>query len=299
MIKFSNSRYKVDKKVQDFLTNHSDELSTIEEFENEKLNFNECVTLIEKAYQNQVKDIKAITANKNDKKKIMIAIIFKYMLRAFVKANQVKNTNLYKSFDKPISFFNRPNEILLLTRVNNMKKLMKDNLSVLTNINNSMILEMETAIKNFSKVRNSINDAIKYRKSQGTDTIIGLLNNADISKTNIGKLILSYLPELYSEWLNITKIGNPSGIRHLSFALHFRDFETNVLLKNIKCTITDGKTIIIRKSTRSGWIQLKSLENGNWSIYCEHPTYIPFEQTNIGIEQGKIIRIDIKLKKVQ
>ncbi len=88
------------------------------------------------------------------------------------------------------------------------------------------------------------------------------------------------------------------GAQHISLALHIVDDATGVELRGVKTTVTDGITTYLGKTTKKGNMREKDLENGNYSVTAEKPTYIVYTQSAIGIAKGNIVRITIRMKKI-
>lgn len=291
-------RYKVDKKVQDFNIEHASEIATISEYAFQKLKFDGKITLAEGAMQQQAVETHPITVEKSLVKDIMIDLIIIYSLRASVKASELNLTELELSLDKPKSFFEKTDDDTCEIRCKSFKDIMKNNSTILTNLNSGNITDMETAITNFSNIKNRPRETSDSKKSEGTEKITKFLDQADVFRKNMGKLIHSYLPHNAAQWDAINKLGEAEGIHHVSLVLLYTDLVTEVPLRNVKATITDGETIIIKKSTQIGRIQVKGMENGNWTVTSEHATYTTDVQNNIGIEKGKIKEVKIKLTKL-
>ena len=88
------------------------------------------------------------------------------------------------------------------------------------------------------------------------------------------------------------------GVRHLSLVMSYVDDVTGVALKGVNATITNGVVTITGKSTKLGNVREKSMENGNYTVTSELLTYITDVQTGVGIEEGKIKKITVRLRKV-
>ena len=87
------------------------------------------------------------------------------------------------------------------------------------------------------------------------------------------------------------------GAKHILLALHYIDNETSVTLRHVLATITNGVVTLNGESTRHGNIYEKTMANGNYTITSKLPTYIDNIQSNVGIENGKIKRITIRMIK--
>ena len=227
----------------------------------------------------------------------MIDLIYMYQLRACVRAHQIPNVELELSLDLPRTYISENDDATVAVKAEEIKKIMKDNLALLPNILPADITDMEDAIAAYNAALSAPKIAIDDRKAFGSDPIPDLINDSDIPKNNIGKLVHSYLPDLAHDFDIIARIGKSTGVRHTSIAVQYTDDATGVHLKNIKCTITKGQETIIKKSTKTGWVRAYSLDSGNWIVTSEDPEYTTDIQTNVGVDEDHIERFYIKLKK--
>jgi hypothetical protein len=159
-------------------------------------------------------------------------------------------------------------------------------------------LEMKTVNADFKNLINLPKNEIKLKKSEGTDPIPGLLNDVDVIKENIGKLIAIYMPNLYNEWLTINKVGTPTGVRQTSFVAFFTDAETGVPLRKVKVTLNNGVENFIKYSTTKGYVRFFSLESDNYSMTAEHASFVTQQKSGIGIDDQHFERMDVKLQKI-
>lgn len=297
MKKSDQLRYNALKRVQDFNVLFALILAPIVEFLAEKLKLDTLVTKIEDAMAIQNKDIKAVAVNKEVLENIMAETIFKFQLRAAVRANQLALVELELSLDKPISYITRNEDDVVILRANEIKNIMKTNLGVLDNLTPADIVDMEAAIAAYVDKKDEPDEAIDDRKSLGTDPIPELLNQADVPKNNIGKLVLSYLPDKAHQWDTLARVGKPTSVRHTSIALRYTDFVTGAPLKDVKAFASNGLETIEKLSTRKGWVRFISLDTGNWSVTSEHPVYRTDSKTDIDVFEDKMVRFDVQLQK--
>ena len=246
----------------------------------------------------QSKQIHPLTVDKGILEKIMIATVFLYQLRAKVQAFVLNKTELYNSFKKPKTFLSSGGDQQNLGRCIVMKDLMANNNQILTEITDAIITEMENAIQKFDDSINTPQKAIKDRKSAATDSIPVLIKEIDEVKSLIGNLIWSYLPDKSKKWQSEVKIGKPTGVRHKSIIFRFLDDATGVPLSKVNVAITNGIKTYKIKSSRRGYIRLASLPTDNYTLTAQHPVYETQHKTNLGITKGKIVKLEIKLKKL-
>ena len=225
--------------------------------------------------------------------------MYKYELRGNIKAHQLGMDDLEIALDKPYSYLDAAVADNAVTRCTEAKKLMKDNILVLTNLSGVNIDEMEKAIANFNDSKGSNKVAVKNKKATGTDVITPLLDEADVPKGQIEKIFVSYLPDLANGWMLQTKVGKAGGIKHLKMRIKFVDFDTNVVLNKVKTTLTnaEGKKSI-KFSTKKGFTSYKGLENGNYSEVSELAGYTADSIMNIGISDDEIKKYVVKMKKI-
>jgi hypothetical protein len=297
MNKLEQSRYSADLRIQQFNIDHATLLSTINEYADEKSDFDTTVAEIATAAQNQTEDTTAITGDKALKKAAMIEAVLKFEQRACVKAQRLNLHELELALDKPLIWFQRADDEIAVFRCTEIKNLISNNIGGLTNISPADITAMETAITDFINVKEANDQAVDVKKATGTMPLPLLLDKADKYKVNMGKLIHSYLPQLADEWDEISKIGIPQGVRHTSIVIHILDSLGGMPLKDVKCTITDGTESFVKKSTKKGWVRVFSLPNALWNITAEFPNYETGILENIKTDENQITRLEINLQK--
>jgi hypothetical protein len=130
---------------------------------------------------------------------------------------------------------------------------------------------------------------------------VGMMENefAEMGKTivtikELAAVLNDTEKELVKTLLTALKIDD-IGKRKVNAILIYRDFDTNVLLRSVIAEIVE--TGVRRKSTRRGLVQLKSLNGGNYKIQSQLKGYEENILDNVGIEEGVLKRIEIRLKK--
>jgi hypothetical protein len=294
---FEELRLAALHRVQDFNVKHAVELAAINEFPVEKTDLDTSVTKIEKARAINAANIKTIAVEKTALQNAMAEIIYKYQLRAAVKAHQLGDMELELALDLSKDYMLKNNDDTVAVKAEEIKNVIKNNLAQLTNINPADITVMEDAITAYVNKKDETKEAIDDRKSLGTDPMPDLLNEADVPKNNIGKLVLSYLPDLAHEWDVAARVGRPTGVRHTSIAILITDALSGIRLKDVRCTITNGIETIAKLSSVRGWVKFFSLDNALWNIITEYPNYDTVTHENISTEESKITRLEIKLDK--
>ena len=297
MEKTLQARLNADQRGESFCTKYNDQLITVDEYPAEILSFKAKVKKVEDAAQVQATNTKVITADKAIDKQGLADVIYKYELRGSMKAHQLGLVELELSLDNPLSFIGDATGLDAITRATNLKEIMHDNIGVLTNITEDNITEMEGAIGSFSGIKNANKSAVDVKKSTGPDVWDGLLNEAEVPRTHIEKIVYSYFPDLAHEWDLAIKVGKAAGIRHQDLVFKYVDYDTNVVLNKIKTSMVMGTTRLLKHSTVLGFSRGYGMESGNWEVTSSDPRYVTDVQTNVGIGDGVVSRV-IRLKKV-
>jgi len=299
MDKKQDLRYDADLRGQDFIDNNATALAAIDEMPPLLLMFANLIIKLKAARGVQAVDNTAFAPTKESLKILMGAIVYKYILRGSVKAHLIGNIELECGLDKPITYITSATDDLASDRATELKVLLHTNLSVLPNITAANITEMESAISSFLAKNPLPKEKIKDKHDFGTELIPGLLDEIDVVRNLITKLIHSYLaPALASNWDDYIEVGKPTGVRHLSILAQFKDANVNAILKNVKVTFTNGSETFIKYSSDLGWVRCYSLHTGNWSFIAEFPNYTTNITTNILVDPNKIAHYDIKLHKI-
>ena len=286
-------------RAQAFCVKYNIPLSLLQEYPQLIVAFNLILNKIQAAKSINETDITHFATNKEILQKVMFDLVYKYQRRARVFARNIPDNNLYASLKHPISYISNNADDVVADKSEEIKNIMKNNLLKLLNIENSMILEMEAAITAYRAELLSPKIAIEARKSLGTDPIPDLLKEADLYKIDIDDLVHSYLPDNAQEWDDTTIIGKPTGVRHQSAILHITDALTGVVLANATCTATNGIDTFVKKSSRSGWVRFYNLETDNYTFTLERKSNITVTLTNIGVDDIKLVKLEVKLQKIQ
>jgi hypothetical protein len=292
------TRQKANSRAADFLHDHHDELKDIPLYLDLKAAFDAEMLKIEKASIIQNKQISPITQNKNRLRSIMAETMVRYMQRAAVQCGNNRNVGLEKVFTKGKTYFTRGMEGEASLKARSIIELIVKNHTELTIITGADLIEMESTITQFEALINVPQEQIKSKKATSTDIIPVILNQLDVIKHQVGKLIFSYVPHLSNSWVQTTKVGHDTGIRHLSLIIKVVSAEVDVPLRKVKCTISSGDDKLVRYSTRRGNIRFRGLKSANWTITIEHPVYHTEILKNIGTCHNNITRLHISLRKI-
>ena len=292
-------RFESTLKIRDLCTVYHDQLVLIEEYPPLKLALDNHILKLNDARALNMADLSNLFVNKDVVQEAVVALVFKFMLRAAVKASAIGNTELEVSLDHPLSYFTECDDATVEVRCEATKKIMKTNILLLTNILPADITAMEAALLAYHNALLSPEEAIEKRKTQGTEIITQLLNNAEPTRSNIGKLFHSYLPEAASLFDAAASTGKSTGIRHTSIALQILDSLAGMPLKGVKVTITNGSETITKYTTDRGWVRFYSLNNALWNLTIEYPDYISQHLPNIPSIDNKMTLLNKKLVKIQ
>ncbi len=298
MLKTQNARQNANRRAKTFLADHNDALIEIPLYPGYKENLDTNMTKIETAIINQGVDVKVITADKIGLKENMCKLIYKYSLRASVQANTLGKTELELALDKPYTYISQADDNTSVLRAKELFILMKENVGILDLIQSENIEEMQAAIEAFAAIQNLPTQQIKHKKAEGTDLITQLLDEIDVDKKNIGKLIHSYAPDLAHDWNLCIKVGTPIGTRHTSIAIQFVDALAQMPLKEVSCTISNGTEALTKLSSAKGWVRFDSLPNALWDITSEYDAYQTDVQKNIATQEQKMVSLQLGLKKL-
>ncbi len=300
MTKFETTRNNSNLKAEAFILEHDTELSTITLYPDLKTGFTNYLAKLKTAILNQNVNIKVITTNKSLIKETLNATMVKYMLRASIQAHQLGKVEIEDALNLSENHILYTPDNLAATTAQNLYNLMNANAAVLTILKPADFTEMQAAIDSFTSIQVLPVKNIQHKKAVGTGLIPMLLDEVDIYKSLIGKLIHSYLPALAADWDDTVKVGKPAGTRHISIIMKFRDADTGDPVINVTTTFTKGSLTEVRKSTKRGCIQIYTLEVGAWTATSVSEIYNTVVNTNISVGDKRTARITLKLqKKVQ
>src|SRR5437870_2284177 len=132
-------RYAADQRGKQFCIDHNGALIALEEYAAEKTNFDAQMLAVANALEKQGVEIVVIAADKAVDKKTMGDGVIKFALRGSVKAHQLGNLELELGLSHPVTYITDADDQTAITRATAMKKLMKDNILILTNLTNANI----------------------------------------------------------------------------------------------------------------------------------------------------------------
>ncbi|MEI8205128.1 MAG: hypothetical protein WCH34_19075 [Bacteroidota bacterium] len=295
MDKPTTNRYKAFKNVKSFLQQYHDILILLNLYGVEEAEYLALFLLLQTAVDKEGEETSQVAASKATIKFDMSEFIYELSLTGSVQAHQLHFHELSLELDKPLGYLADANDIDAHARAINLIGLLDND--DLTEITPQNIIDAKAKAAAFFDIMDKPKLEIETKAAETTDVIIDLMNQLDEPKNRIGKIIHSKQKDLVEIWDRIVTVGKPSGVRHTSIALKIMDEKTSAILRKVKATFTNGTKTIVKYSTKSGWIQVHSLETGNWTVVIEFPTYITEILTNVGVFENKLARFEIKLKK--
>jgi hypothetical protein len=296
MYKLQIVRDQANQRAWDFLLANDTELKTSPLYIPLKTLLDNKMNLIVVAKQKQFEQTGYITGDKGYHKNLVGETIWKFANRGSSQAFVLNKPDLAAALDKPLGFILRGKGGDVLGKATDLYNLMKQNESILTEIKVADFTEMEDVLKDYNDILNAPKEEIKEKKTEGTDPIPGLLDEVDVIKNHIGKMIQSYFAHLYSKWVEIIKVGSPMGVRKLVLVALFTDETTKVELRRIKVTMAKGENTFVKYSSKKGYVRFYSLENGNYALTAEHNEYKTFSKADIGIDENHIEKLEVKLQ---
>jgi hypothetical protein len=249
------------------------------------------------AVQKQEEDIKVWAQTKKISKRKMAECIIKFALRTCVQADQLHLDEIKLALTKPVTYITKTGGAVAIARAKALLKLMVDNNAELTIILPADITEMEGVIADYETLENMPKNEIDEKKSAGTAMIAAIQKEIDKDKEDIRMLVHSYLPELAASYDAAAKVGLPTGTKKLKLSLHITDAVGGSPLYKVLCKITNGVNTIDVKSGKKGFAKFYGLDNGLWNVTAELANYATFKQTEVSVSTGKIVKMEIKIKK--
>jgi hypothetical protein len=272
-------------------------LSTIAEYPPLKILLDAGIIKIETARAINMASITSYSAAKQQTQNYMVDMVYMYQLRGAVKAHELNQFELEDSLSHPKRYITNDDDAAIGVKAEEIKNILKDNMADLTNIKDEDITLMENAIQAYNDILAAPKEAIDKRKAYGTDRINNLLNETDVIKDNIGKFIHSYFADLVPGWDQAIKVGKSSGVRHTSITIQFTVAGTELKLKNVKCTITNGSETFTAKSSALGWVRFYSLITDKWTATCELESFETYTLSDIETDDYHVERHNVPLQK--
>lgn len=254
------------------------------------------MTAVEAAKLIKYIQVTPTTDAKTDARNLIVTTVIPFAEVASVQAFNLDLKKLSESLDKPEAYLMSASDSDLIGRSRDLKKIMADNISVLTDLTPANIITMETVIADFEALRNLPKNEIRQKKALGTNPIPGLLDDIDEIKHQIGKIIHSKFPLLYESWLEAIKVGKAEGTRKTSLIVSYIDAFTGVALKKIKTTVTRGDIVHEKFSSKLGFSRFYGITSGGYTITSAHKLYFTDKKTNVGVGDTGVAKLEIKMR---
>ena len=288
--------YEAGKRIHGLWDVYANDLNAVDDLLEEKATLDEILNKTEVAAAVQSDDTTGVSEDKQTKKEIMAETIFKYALRGKVKAQKAGKSNIEAALNHPISYFMQSDAELAVARCTAAKKVMNDNLVVLTSITAANVTEMETSIANFQAVITTPQEIIDTKIVTGTVELNKQTALLDQTITNIGALIHSYYPksELSKDFDLRSKLGETT-TRHNHLIIHLEDSATQASITTAKGTIegTD-KTV---NADEEGQIIFNTIRAGKRKIIIEAPGYTT-QTITVYVRRSTTTEAEVELEKV-
>jgi len=291
-------RYNALQKVLAFLFRNNTALSANAQYVIIKAFLDGKVVLLEAARIKQAEQVKPITETKAETRTLLIDTILPFMNKAYVQADNLGDSILAKSLNHADSYLSDTTDEELEVRSKNIKKIIADNILILTDILPANVTTMQNVINQYVAIRFQPVQEIKSKKSLGTDPIPALLDDIFAILYKIGKIIKSSFPALLTEWKANIKVGKPEGTRKLSMIVSYTD-TNDAILSKVKTTVTRGDTNHIKTSTAKGTSRFLSLTSGSYTVTSEHPLFFTDIKNNVIINNNSVVHLKIKMQAIK
>ncbi len=298
MTKSQVSYYNAAYRILAFLLLNNTALSAIETYVAAKLIFQGHMTTFEEAILKQAIDISMYSGEKKVYKNIMSTAVDTIMSKGFVQATVLQMPDLADQLNHPKSYVSLAADKLAISRATDIRNILNENLTDLTEVTEDDIAELDLKISKFNQVHDLPTSKIKTRKSVGTEPIPKVILLIVKDKKLFTKMINSYLPALNTAWANASKIGESTGSRHLSMYYLITDSITGIPIPKVNYTLTNGTETFQGKTSKKGILRKYSLEMGTYDLTVDHPAYHSASKSNIPLTDKTTARFTIKLNKI-
>jgi hypothetical protein len=260
-------------RVADFNTKHQTDLNTITEYQPEKTKFDAILLDIKNAgiaqTENGINQEITFAA-----KKTMADKVIKYCLRAGVIARSLQNMQLANKLQGSASHILKANKIDAIELATTKRDALKNNLSLLFNITEADITEIDHAIAAYNAIKDAPVETRQTIKSTATDLLPGYFTKASDVLDNMFDLVFSYFsdtrPDLVHE-MEIAKQVIATGIRSTPVSFDCFDDDDGSAIKNY--TVTDKSNNKIYQSDSDGIINLEHHFSGQFHFTIAAPSY--------------------------
>jgi hypothetical protein len=260
----------------------------------EKANFDAGLAIVHSLQVVQGDTGEGLSEDKKAKKKSMAKVVIKFALRAKVKARNLGLVGLVEALDKKENFIVESTDEEAISRAKNIRKLLNDNLGVLTNVTNTDIATIDAAIALFEAVKPIPQDHREMRKTLGTGPLEAKVKEVDIIAENLVDLVVSYFEGVDKPAVNdliaAQQILN-SGVRHAAIEVRFTD-TANADLQDVKFEIEGTKKKAI--SNINGEASIQKVKAGTYWVLATKDGFQTVRQ-KLSIKRGESINLNIVL----
>jgi hypothetical protein len=233
MIKYQEAKIGSYLRIKDFNVKYHTELALIVGYFDEATKMENALTAIQKAAIQQdvetggiVRDLKTLWSKMGD-------VTIKYALLGAVEARNAGNNELDKQLSHYKTFITKPSKEQAIINASKIREALNNNLHTIANpdgiIHNVIaanIAEIDKAIADFAAAEELPEEAIKTKKTQGTEMLPPEFDTADNAVTNMYDLVYSTFsvskPEILNEFVENKKLA-VYGIHHTGLLVHVVD----------------------------------------------------------------------------
>ncbi len=275
----NRQRAKLDSynRINNFNTVNQADIATISEYGFEQNSFDNARAAINNAGSTQAMLTGSKITPVDNAKEQMAAAIIKLALRGMVKAKQMGEVELANELNETPSFILKATKTLAVQRAKNLRNIINDHLSALTNITAGDIASVDATIASYNDMKDQPIEARQHKKATGTDVLPAAYNAADEAVSNMYSLLQSYFletkPELVNEFsLAMEIIG--TGLRHTTVDFITLADESGNALANVsvrdenngKEYVTDDEGLTHIGSHRSGTYTFNITATGRQTV---------------------------------
>lgn len=251
-------------RVEAFLNENADKIKIIDEYADEKNDFNTQLDLARKAAQVQSTTTAATHDEVQIKKETMAAIVIRYALRGVVKANRNGDTTLANHLNHTENYIVKATKLLAVQRATDIKDYLQNNLTALTNIKQENIDEMVKAIHDYDIAKDKPVADIQARTASGTNPLPSALTNAFEKVDAIENLLHSYFPN-DKEFLDKFALARAiiiTGIHHTGVTGTVK--KNNAPLAGASVSLVNTKKVAITDA--NGHYTIAKVKTGDYTI---------------------------------
>ncbi|MEI6853436.1 MAG: hypothetical protein WCL06_11355, partial [Bacteroidota bacterium] len=193
-------RDKAQMRGDKFLTDNNTALSAITSYAPIKAKWDAGFLLTQKAKQKMYEQYGYITFDKKLLRAEMINIFLPQLAKGSSQMFVADRLDLAKALDIAPTFLTHCGGEACIGRATDLLNIVTTNSSVITSITVTDRADMTDALKAFKEINSTPQSLIKKRKAEGTEIMVPLLNDLDVTKHFLTKHIASHNPDLLADW---------------------------------------------------------------------------------------------------